>query len=102
MTGYDSETCWRDYRLGTIQAPLISALGFAFAAATERGDDMVVDMLQPGCRAIRDLGRGTLSTGYRLNRPARYSARHALRASLPLVVRGMVPAATSRTSATRI
>jgi aminoglycoside phosphotransferase (APT) family kinase protein len=55
VTGYDGETCWRDYRLGTIQAPLISALGFAFAAATDRGDDMVVTMLQRGCQAIRDL-----------------------------------------------
>jgi hypothetical protein len=52
---YDRETCWRDYRLGVLQAPLISALGFAFAAATERGDEMVLTMLTRGCRAIRDL-----------------------------------------------
>lgn len=39
-----------------LQAPLISALGFAFAAATERGDDMVLTMLGRGCRAIRELG----------------------------------------------
>ena len=38
------------------QAPLISALGFAFAAGTERGDDMVLTMLERGCQAIRDLG----------------------------------------------
>lgn len=56
VTDYDRETCWRDYRLGVLQAPLISALGFAFAAATERGDDMVLTMLQRGCRAVRDLG----------------------------------------------
>jgi hypothetical protein len=56
VTGYDSETCWRDYRLGTIQAPLISALGFAFATTTERGDDMVLAMLARGCRAVRELG----------------------------------------------
>ncbi|OBI47676.1 phosphotransferase family protein [Mycobacterium sp. E796] len=55
VTGYDRETCWRDYRLGVLQAPLISALGFAFAAATERGDDMVLAMLTRGCRAIREL-----------------------------------------------
>lgn len=55
VTGYDRETCWRDYRLGVLQAPLISALGFAFAAATERGDDMVLTMLGRGCQAIRDL-----------------------------------------------
>ncbi|HTX97912.1 MAG TPA: aminoglycoside phosphotransferase family protein [Mycobacterium sp.] len=56
VSDYDHETCWRDYRLGVLQAPLISALGFAFAAATERGDDMVLTMLRRGCRAIRDLG----------------------------------------------
>ncbi|HEY0225069.1 MAG TPA: phosphotransferase, partial [Mycobacterium sp.] len=55
VSGYDRETCWRDYRLGVIQAPLISALGFAFAAATDRGDDMVLTMLERGCRAIREL-----------------------------------------------
>jgi hypothetical protein len=53
---YDRDTCWRDYRLGVLQAPLISALGFAFAASTERGDDMVLTMLCRGCQAIRDLG----------------------------------------------
>jgi aminoglycoside phosphotransferase (APT) family kinase protein len=56
VTDYDRETCWRDYRLGVPQAPLISALGFAFAAGTDRGDDMVLTMLQRGCQAIRDLG----------------------------------------------
>jgi hypothetical protein len=55
VTDYDRETCWRDYRLGVPQAPLISALGFAFAAGTERGDDMVLTMLARGCQAIRDL-----------------------------------------------
>jgi Phosphotransferase enzyme family len=56
VTGYDLETCWRDYRLGMTQVPLISALGFAFASGTERGDDMVLTMLERGCQAIRDLG----------------------------------------------
>jgi hypothetical protein len=56
VTGYDRETCWRDYRLGVPQALLISALGFAFASSTERGDDMMVTMLQRGSRAVRDLG----------------------------------------------
>jgi hypothetical protein len=55
VTGYDRETCWRDYRLGMPQALLISALGFAFATATDRGDDMVLTMLARGCQAIRDL-----------------------------------------------
>lgn len=63
VTGYDRETCWRDYRLGMPHAVLISALGFAFAAATERGDDMVLTMLRRGCQAIRDLGTLELIAG---------------------------------------
>lgn len=55
VTGYDSETCWQDYRLGILQAPLITTLGFAFAASSERGDAMFVTMLQRGCRAVREL-----------------------------------------------
>lgn len=54
--GYDRETCWHDYRLGMPQALLISALRFAFATSTDRGDDMVLTMLGRGCQAIRDLG----------------------------------------------
>ena len=56
VTGYDIQTCWRDYRLGVPQALMISALGFAFSASTERGDDMMLTMLSRGCQAIRDLG----------------------------------------------
>jgi aminoglycoside phosphotransferase (APT) family kinase protein len=55
VSGYDSATCWYDYRLGMLQALLISALGFAFATGTDRGDDMVLTMLSRGCRAIREL-----------------------------------------------
>jgi Ecdysteroid kinase-like family len=56
VADYDRETCWRDYRLGMPHALLISALGFAFATATDRGDDMVLTMLARGCQAVRDLG----------------------------------------------
>ena len=56
VSDYDRETCWQDYRLGMTQTVLISALGFAFATATDRGDDMVLTMLSRGCRAIRELG----------------------------------------------
>ncbi|MCG5433057.1 ecdysteroid 22-kinase family protein [Mycobacterium sp. MYCO198283] len=56
VTDYGAETCWRDYRLGMLQAPLITTLGFAFSAATERGDDMVLTMLRRSCTAIRELG----------------------------------------------
>src|SRR5258705_4533220 len=64
VTGYDADTCWRDYRLGVIQAPLISALGFAFAASTERGDEMILTMVHRGCRAIRELGTLDLISSY--------------------------------------
>lgn len=53
---YDSETCWQDYIVGMLQVPLITTLGYAFSAATERGDDMVLAMLERGSRAIRELG----------------------------------------------
>ena len=64
MTDYDADTCWRDYRLGVIQAPLISGLGFAFAASTERGDEMTLAMFHRGCRAIRELGTLDLLSSY--------------------------------------
>ena len=64
VTGYDAETCWRDYRLGVVQAPLISALGFAFAASTDRGDEMVLAMFERGCRAIRELETLELISNY--------------------------------------
>ena len=56
VANFDAETCWQDYRFGMLQVPLITTLGFAFSAATERGDDMVLAMLQRGSRAIRELG----------------------------------------------
>jgi aminoglycoside phosphotransferase (APT) family kinase protein len=56
VSDYDVETCWQDYRLGMLQIPLITTLGFAFSAATERGDDMALAMLERGAQAIRDLG----------------------------------------------
>jgi thiamine kinase-like enzyme len=56
VTDYDRDTCWRDYRLGMLQAPLITTLGCAFAASTERGNEMMAVMLRRGCQAIRELG----------------------------------------------
>jgi hypothetical protein len=43
-------------RLGVPQALLVSAVGFALATATERGNDMVLTMLRRGWPAIRNLG----------------------------------------------
>jgi hypothetical protein len=62
VTDYDRDTCWRDYRVGMLQVPLISTLGCAFAISTERGDDMMLVMLERGCQAIRDLGSLDLIT----------------------------------------
>ncbi|EME19696.1 phosphotransferase family protein [Rhodococcus triatomae] len=56
VVDYTRAECWDDYRLSALQMPMITTLGFAFAAATERGDDMIVTMLERGCAAIRDLG----------------------------------------------
>lgn len=60
VTGYDEQTCWRDYRLGMLQAPLIIVFGVAFANATERGDEMMLVMAERSCRAIRELDTLTL------------------------------------------
>ncbi len=62
---YDLETCWNDYRLGLVQAPLLVALGTAFASTTERGDEMMLVMLSRGCQAIRELGTLELINSYR-------------------------------------
>ncbi|WP_267305324.1 phosphotransferase family protein [Mycobacterium barrassiae] len=55
IADYDADTCWRDYRLGAVQVPLLVALGTAFASTTERGDEMMLAMLSRGCQAIREL-----------------------------------------------
>ena len=55
VADYDVETCWRDYRLGMLQAPLIIVFGVAFATSTDRGDDMMLAMAARSCRAIREL-----------------------------------------------
>jgi hypothetical protein len=64
VADYDVETCWRDYRLGVVQAPLITALGLAFASSTERGDEMILTMLSRGCRAVRELDTLDLISSY--------------------------------------
>ncbi|MBH0779788.1 phosphotransferase family protein [Nocardia bovistercoris] len=53
---YGESDCWRDYRLGLLQIPLLTSFGTAFSASTDRGDEMMVAMLERGCRAIRELG----------------------------------------------
>lgn len=55
VSSFSGAECWSDYRLGMLQIPLLTTFGYAFAATTDRGDDMVLTMLSRGCRAIRDL-----------------------------------------------
>jgi aminoglycoside/choline kinase family phosphotransferase len=69
VTDYDAETCWHDYRLGVLQAPLLTTLGYAFAASTERGDEMILTMLHRGCRAIRELDAIDLISSYQPSSP---------------------------------
>ncbi|MFI5508423.1 phosphotransferase family protein [Mycobacterium sp. NPDC051804] len=64
ITDYGIDTCWRDYRLGAVQVPLLVALGTAFASTTDRGDDMMLAMLSRGCQAIRDLETLELINSY--------------------------------------
>ncbi len=60
VVDYPEDQSWQDYRLGMLQVPLLTCMGYAFSAATDRGDDMVLTMLRRGCRAIRDLDTLTL------------------------------------------
>ncbi|OHU32931.1 phosphotransferase family protein [Mycobacteroides chelonae] len=64
VTNYTGGQCWIDYRLGMLQVPLITTFGYAFAAATDRGDEMVLAMLARGCRAIRHLDTLELIRAY--------------------------------------
>ena len=41
---YDVDTCWRDYRFGSIWGLIITVLATSMAARTERGDDLFVTM----------------------------------------------------------
>lgn len=55
VTDYSAADCWNDYRIAMLQVPLLTTFGYAFAATTDRGDEMVLTMLTRGCRAIRHL-----------------------------------------------
>jgi hypothetical protein len=52
---YELDECFADYRLGMLQGPLIATLGAAFSATTERGDEMMLVMLERACAAIEEL-----------------------------------------------
>jgi hypothetical protein len=55
VNDFDVTQCFDDYRIGLLQAPLIATLGAAFSATTERGDEMMLVMLERSCAAIRQL-----------------------------------------------
>jgi hypothetical protein len=58
VTGYDADRCWDDYRLGQLQAPLITILGCMYASGerTEQSDAMFIAMASRSATAIRELG----------------------------------------------
>jgi len=56
VVGYSAAECWNDYRISMLQVPLLTTFGYAFAATTDRGDQMILTMLARGCDAIRYLG----------------------------------------------
>ncbi|MFD0690727.1 phosphotransferase family protein [Actinomadura fibrosa] len=55
VTGYGLDACFEDYRFAALQGPLITVLGCAYGARTERGDRMFLAMAARSCAAIRDL-----------------------------------------------
>lgn len=59
---FSFEQCWTDYRIGMLQIPLLATFGYAFTTATDRGDDMMLTMIERGCHAIRYLETIALTT----------------------------------------
>lgn len=57
VDGYGFERCFDDYRLGQLQAPMITTLGCMYATAerSNEADAMFIAMARRSCAAIRDL-----------------------------------------------
>jgi hypothetical protein len=57
VEGYDLDRCFDDYRLGQLQGPMITTLGWAYASGEkgEAADRMFLAMARRSCAAIRDL-----------------------------------------------
>ena len=57
VEGYTVDRCFDDYRLGQLQAPMITTIGCMYATAerSEGADEMVLSMARRSCAAIRDL-----------------------------------------------
>lgn len=60
--GYDANTCWRDYRLGTLWGIALTVIATVLAAETERGNDMLTAMAQRHGRHAIDLDALSLLT----------------------------------------
>ncbi len=58
VAGYDFDQCFHDYRLGQLQAPMITTIGAIYATRerSEAADTMFLAMARRSCAAIRDLG----------------------------------------------
>lgn len=56
VVGYSLASCLEDYRLGLLHVLLIATLGWAFSTNTDRGDQMMLVMVDRACTAIADLG----------------------------------------------
>jgi Phosphotransferase enzyme family len=52
---YDLAECFADYRFSMLQTPLITTLGAAFSATTDRGDEVALALVERAGAAIRDL-----------------------------------------------
>ncbi len=52
---YDDETCWRDYRIGSLWGVVLSTLALMTAEQTERGDEILTMMLRRHARHVLDL-----------------------------------------------
>jgi hypothetical protein len=58
VAGYNFNQCFRDYRLGQLQATMITTLGCIYATRerSDSSDAMFLAMAKRSCAAIRDLG----------------------------------------------
>ncbi len=56
VTDHSLEECRDDYRFAMLQGPLITVVGAAYGAPTERGDQMFLAMATRSAQAIRDHG----------------------------------------------
>jgi hypothetical protein len=52
---YDRDTCWRDYRFGTVWGVAISVIATMLAEQTERGDELLATMLRRAAHHVLDL-----------------------------------------------